>query len=275
MPTMLGLVGVLLTLATLFAVINQKTLKLPLTIGVLLFTLVTSGLVMGLNALTPHQAFLSIPREILDTINLPSWLLDGALAILLFAGAMQVDLDHLIRRKFSIVALAILGTVLAVLLLALAAWLIFPVLGVHVPISWCILLGAILAPTDPVSVVGMLRRLGLPPHLQAIFAGESLFNDGVGIVIFTLAIGVATGETATVTPGDVFMGFLHEAGGGIVLGVMTGWLMLQIVRTVDDAHIHQRWSPFFGQGDKLSSGLNEDGFYGQGYAETVCGRVQV
>jgi CPA1 family monovalent cation:H+ antiporter len=116
-------------------------------------------------------------------------------------------------------------------------WLVFPLLGTKVPLVWCVVLGAILAPTDPVSVVSMLRRLGLPGPLQAMFAGESLFNDGVGVVAFSAAVGLATGDGTVLGNGAILSLFLVQAVGGGLLGYAAGWVATQFMRAVDDAHL--------------------------------------
>ncbi len=134
-------------------------------------------------------------------------------------------------------ALATAGTLIAVVLLGGGMWLVFTAIGHPLGLAWCVVLGAILAPTDPVSVVGLLRRLGLPPGLQAVFAGESLFNDGVGVVLFGVALKVALGTAGMVTPGEVGLEILMEAAGGAVVGLATGGLALLMIKRVDEYNL--------------------------------------
>jgi CPA1 family monovalent cation:H+ antiporter len=185
----------------------------------------------------PAYDLQAISRTLLGTINLPQTLLNSVLSFLLFAGALQVDLGQLWARKLSVAALALVGTLLAVALFGGSMWLVFPLLGPAVPLVWCIVLGAILAPTDPVSVVGILRRIGLPGPLQAVFAGESLFNDGVGVVVFGVALGVAVGDGSMVGGTQIIARFVVEAIGGGLLGLALGWVAMQFMRAVDDAHL--------------------------------------
>ena len=201
--TSLGLLAIFLTLSAVFGVVNNRTLRLPRTIGVLVIALLVSLVLLAVDPWIPGYDLRALSRDLLGTVDLPQTLLNGVLSFLLFAGALQVDLGHLWARKLSVLALALPGTLLAVALFGSAMWLIFPLLGAAIPLVWCIVLGAILAPTDPVSVVGMLRRIGLPPAVQAVFAGESLFNDGVGVVVFGVALGVATGDGSMVSGAEI------------------------------------------------------------------------
>ena len=226
-----ALFSILLTLAALFGVLNQMTVRLPNTVGVLLIALATSLVMLAADPLIPGTSLRAVSERLLGSVDLPAALLGGALSFLLFAGALEVDLGELWRRVTLTMTLAILSTLLAVAMTAAGMWSVFHLLGLPVPFVWCVVLGAILAPTDPVAVVGLLRRIGLPAGLQAVFAGESLFNDGIGVVAFGAALQYAVGGSAGLAGlGHAALSFLFEAVGGGLLGLATGLLAAGLIR---------------------------------------------
>ncbi len=235
--TALSLLALLLSLAAAFGLINHLLLRLPSSTGVLVIALALSLAVIAADRFMPASGLRSEAQRLLGVLNLPATLLNGALSFLLFAGSLHVDLTHLRSRKWTVLALATVGVVLSVLLYSGGMWLVFRLLGRPVPLVWCVVLGAILAPTDPVAVVGMLKRLGLPPGLQATFAGESLFNDGVGVVVFAMALGVATGQGRPLTGAAIGTGFLTEAFGGAAMGLACGWIALLMMRRIDEYNL--------------------------------------
>jgi CPA1 family monovalent cation:H+ antiporter len=161
--------------------------------------------------------------------------LNGFLSFLLFAGALEVDFAELFARKWTVLALATLGTVLSTGLVGGALLGVSTALGIAIPILWCLVFGALISPTDPVAVMLVLRRVGIPSELQATVAGESLFNDGIGVVLFSLLVSLALNSAAHLQGPFAISGlFLLEAVGGGLLGLALGYAALILIRGVDD-----------------------------------------
>ena len=227
------LLAIVLGVAVLIGCINHLWIRLPPAIGMLLGSLALSLLIVASDRVL-HLHVMSWFRGTLDAARLPRVFLDGVLALLLFAGSLHIDVAELNRRRWIILLLATASVILSTLLFGAGMWLVFGLIGAAVPLVWCFVLGAILAPTDAVVIENLLARIGLPAGLRAAIVGESLFNDGAGVVLFLLALGVTQGDTVTLGHGQVALALLREIGGGAALGLGAGWLAALLMRRIAD-----------------------------------------
>lgn len=223
--TPLEILSVLFTVAAVFGLISSRWLKLPTTIGSMLLTVLVSAGLTLLSGIAPgiHHWAVALAQQ----INFESLILHGMLPLLLFAGAFLLDLEHLAREKFSVTVLSVAGTTLCFYLVAAA--LAFFSRGA-IPWMQCLLFGALISPTDPIAVLEMLRRTGVPKRIQAQLAGESLFNDGIGAVLFLTMLEVARGNAPTAF--QVGMLLIVKAGGGVVLGIAAAWIASTLMRRI-------------------------------------------
>jgi CPA1 family monovalent cation:H+ antiporter len=232
------LLALLLVISAGLASLNHRALKLPLTVGLLVGAAAGSLLLIALDAVVPSLGLKLAIRGLVASINFPATLLDGFLAFLLFAGALQVNSTDMFSRKWTILALATLATILSTGLVAAVLLVVSRLLGLGIPVQWCLVFGALISPTDPVSVLDVLKRIGIPRGLQATVAGESLFNDGIGVVLFTLMLSLATGnQIGHFGPATVASLFLLEAVGGGLLGLGLGYLAFQLIQRIDDYNV--------------------------------------
>ncbi len=227
------LLAIALGLAALIGCVNFLWIRLPAAIGMLLGSLVLSLLVAASDRVL-HLHVMSWFRGTLNAANLSNFFLDGVLALLLFAGSLHVNVAELSRRAWVILLLATASVILSTLIFGAGIWLLFGAVGTAVPLAWCFVLGAILAPTDAVVVENLLREVRLPPGLRAAIVGESLFNDGAGVVLFLLALGVTQGETVLLGHGVVLIALAREIVGGALLGFVAGWLAALLMRRIND-----------------------------------------
>jgi CPA1 family monovalent cation:H+ antiporter len=227
------ILAIVLALAVLTGVVNHLWIKLPAAIGMLLGSLVLSVLVASSDRIF-HLHVMSWFRGTLDAANLPHFFLDAILALLLYAGSLHVDVAELSRRRWMILLLATASVILSTLVFGGGIWVIFSLVGAEVPPPWCVVLGAILAPTDAIVVENLLRKISLPPQLRAAIVGESLFNDGAGVVLFLIALGVTQGQHFELWHGQVIGALARDIAGGAALGFAAGWLGAWLIRRIDD-----------------------------------------
>ena len=230
----LNAAAALLVLAALFSWLNHRFIRLPPSIALLLFSLATSLAVVALGWLGFDSQRLA--QEVLDKVQLDQALLNGMLSFLLFAGALQVDLGELAERKWAVGFLASLGVVVSTALVGFAMWVLFAALGQKVPLIWCLLFGALISPTDPISVLAILKHARVEKSLEMKLAGESLLNDGFAVVLFVLLLGIALGgEKATIL--HVAALFAREVVGGALFGLAIGYAAYRMLASVDEYQV--------------------------------------
>ena len=230
-------IATLLGLAAIIGYINHRFLHLPRTIGLVLIAMAASLIALGIDALIPGWGVGPGFRAVLVDIDFSDTLMQGMLGFLLFAGALHVDLGHLAKRGWAIAALATGGLLVSTGIVGIGIWFVFNLTGLNIPLIYCLLFGALISPTDPVAVLGILKTVKVPASLEAKIAGESLFNDGVGVVIFVILLAMATSGGDALTLGDITFLFLREALGGAALGLAAGAVAFWALRSIDEYNL--------------------------------------
>lgn len=230
---MFNIVATCVVITALLAYVNHRFVGMPTTIGVMTAALVLSLALVGLDSLGLAYGLRQYEESLLRSIDFSDVLMKGMLSLLLFAGALHVDLRALASYRWPVALLAVLGTVVSTLIVGLGMWLALPLAGLPLPLVHCLLFGALISPTDPIAVMGILRSAGVPKELELVIAGESLFNDGVGVVIFALLLGMLA-SGATPSPDQAATLLLREGAGGLLFGLALGYVTFLMLRSVDN-----------------------------------------
>jgi CPA1 family monovalent cation:H+ antiporter len=226
----LELIGILLTAVAVLGYFNHRVLRLPDTIGITAMGLLVSVLLAFAGNVVPGAS--AWARNLADRFDFSDLVLHGMLSVLLFAGSLHVNIAELARQKLPVIVLSTVGVVLSTALVGWGAYALLQAVGVPVRLEHCLLFGALISPTDPIAVLGVLKTAGVPKALEMDIAGESLFNDGTGVVAFLVLLGIATGS-AEPTLSSVSVLLLVEVVGGLVLGFALGYVAFFMLKGVD------------------------------------------
>jgi len=233
---MLEITAICLVLTALLAYVNFRFIRLPITIGVMVTALLLSLGIILLDLVGVDFGLHRRMEAMLRAIDFSNVLMQGMLSFLLFAGALHIDLSELRAYRWQVLILAFFSTLLSTFIVGFAAWYVLPFIGIPMPLLYCLLFGALISPTDPIAVMGILKSAGIPKNLELVISGESLFNDGVGVVIFSILMSMLLiGEAPTFHEG---LGLLmHEAGGGLLYGLLIGYITFLLLRSIDNYQV--------------------------------------
>lgn len=228
------IIAILVTLSALFSYINYRWIHLPNTIGLMLIALLVSLGLIGLDAL--GFGVRDIAQRLLGSIDFDETLLHGMLSFLLFAGALHINLADLNRQKWIIGLLATIGVVGSTVITGFFSWWVLGALGLHFTLLNCLIFGALISPTDPIAVLGVLKQARVPESLRTKITGESLFNDGIAVVGFMVLLKIAAGSGGLSVTGVLVL-LLEELVGGIAFGLLLGGLSYWMLKSVDSYQV--------------------------------------
>ena len=230
----LEIFAMLITVTAVFSYINHRWIGLPVTIGVMLMAMLMSLAILLIDLFGFHLE--QQATELLHKIDFNQTLLHGMLSFLLFAGALHININDLAEQKWTISTLATVGTLVSTFLVGTATWWILQLMGMDLSYLFCLVFGALISPTDPIAVLGILKDARAPKSLETKIVGESLFNDGVGVVVFLVILGIAMGST-DLSAGHVGLLFVQETVGGALFGLGVGYLAYCMLSSIDQHQV--------------------------------------
>jgi monovalent cation:H+ antiporter, CPA1 family len=228
--TVFQIIALLITLTAFFSYVNFRFIKLPTTVGVMLIALLVSLGLIGVGRFNP--VLQQTAAKWLQSVDFDQALMQGMLSFLLFAGALHINLNELADERAVVSVMAFGGVLISTLVFGTLVYFALGWIGLHLSYAWCLLFGALISPTDPIAVIGILKSARVPRSLEIQIAGESLFNDGIGVVAFLVCSEIAM-QGQGVSPGHILALFLKEAVGGAVFGLAAGYITFRLLRSVD------------------------------------------
>lgn len=223
----------LIVLASIFAYLNYRFLKLPSTIGIMVIAIVVSIFLVLFGETFLPRTFGHL-NDLMNSIDFTEVLMGAMLNFLLFAGGIHINIDDLKEQFRPVVIFSTAGVVISTFVVGFGTYYLLPLVGIQLPLIYCLVFGALISPTDPVAVLSILKQANVPKSLETKVAGESLFNDGMAVVVFTVILQLAIGQEVDLSLESIGILLLKEAGGGLLLGVVLGWITSRLMREVDD-----------------------------------------
>ncbi len=228
---MLDFFAILISISAIFGFINHKWLKLPTTIGVMLISVILGISLKVIEQFSPEQV---LPlRNFLTGFDFSAFVLDFILCFLLFAGALHVNITELKGAKATVISYATIGVLISTVIIGFGTYIILNWFGIHSTLISCLLFGALISPTDPIAVIGILSKYNIPKKLKTEIIGESLFNDGVGVVVFAVIYSILTGGPQALSFSNIFQIFTVEVVGGLAVGLAIGYLGYFLMKSID------------------------------------------
>jgi len=229
------IISVLIVLSAIFGYINVRFLKLPITIGLMIITLVFTLIVVMIGQFD-DTLFLR-EKAFITQIDFKTVLLDIMLSFLLFAGALHTNFAQLKIQRWPVFVFATLGVLTSTFLVGIVMFYVLQIIGLQIEFIYCLLFGALISPTDPIAVLGILKKANAPKKLETKIVGESLFNDGVGVVVFLTILKIASPETGSFEMSEIIKLFGLEVIGGIFLGMALGWITYRMMKSIDNYEV--------------------------------------